>query len=139
MNYWIVALPRPDMERCLEIGTFGMNYAYLLGRVQPGDKIVFIASRREWQVMAFGEVVKGHYVSSKRVFLSNAGVFEHRIDFEAKTLPLKSELDFRTIVHRLSFIGNAVKWGPYFMHAIREMAEKDWTYIRSHLPTKTSS
>ncbi len=135
LNYWIIALPRPDMERCLDVGTFGMNYPYLLNRIEVGDKVVFCASK-EWLIIADGTITKPYYVSSKRVFLSQSGAFEHRLDFEAKRLEPEHQVDFRSLVAELSFIQNPAKWGPYFMHPIRQMSREDYEFLVGNITGK---
>lgn len=129
MNYWILALPRTDMETCMNTGIFGMSYPYLLGRVQINDKIICCASK-EWKVIGLGHVTRPHHVGHSKIFNKN-GDFPERIGFVADPLQSHEELDFRKIIPRLSFIATPEKWGPYFMHPIRQIAREDWQLIKA--------
>ena len=39
MKFWLIALPRADIEHCIKKGVFGMRRKHVLGNVKPGDKV----------------------------------------------------------------------------------------------------
>ncbi len=61
MNYWLLALRREKMEFCIDVGVFGLNRKYVLGRVQTGDKVVCIVTK-EYKIIALGEMTSEYYL-----------------------------------------------------------------------------
>lgn len=84
MNYWIIALPREDMEHCIKVGTFGLNRKHVMGKVQKGDKVVCYVTK-DCHVIALGETTSDYYMDTKKKFLSE-GLFPDRFDFKATNL-----------------------------------------------------
>jgi predicted RNA-binding protein len=76
LNYWIVALPREDMEHCIKIGTFGLNRKYVLGRIQPGDKLACYITK-ECKIISFGEVTSEYCMDTKKIFKEDGFLQEH--------------------------------------------------------------
>lgn len=124
-RYWIISLPRNDMERCIKIGKFGLNKKYLLGRIRKGDGIVCYVTK-EARVIAIGKVTEGYYQDNSRVFLSE-GKFSHRIDFAAQSL--ENEVDFRGLVEEMRFISNPQYWGAHLQLGVAEIPKEDWETI----------
>jgi hypothetical protein len=60
MNYWIISLPRPDMEHCIQIGTFGLNRKYIIGAAKPSDKVACYITK-ENKIIAIGEITSNYY------------------------------------------------------------------------------
>jgi predicted RNA-binding protein len=124
MRYWIIALPRADMEHCIRIRTFGLKRKFLLGNVSPGDKVACYTTG-ERKVIALGEVTAPYYVDDTKIFKADA-VFPDRFDFMAKPLAKEAEIDLMPLVEKLSFIKSPAHWSVYLRVGIAEMSEKDW-------------
>lgn len=131
VNYWIIALPREDMEQCIKVGTFGLNRKYLLGKVEKGDKVVCYATK-ENRIIGIGEVTKPYYMDNKKIFKAD-GLFPDRIDFNAKSLSSNEEIDIKSLVDDLIFITNKVYWTVFFKGAIKQIPKKDWDLINSKI------
>lgn len=129
MNYWLIALPREDMEHCIKIGTFGMNRKQTIGNVQAGDKVVCYVTK-ECKIIALGEVTESYYMDTKKIFKSE-GLFPDRFDFKATLLGPKSEIDFKTMVDDLQFITNKFYWTVYLRNGIAKLTPQDWKLIES--------
>lgn len=125
MRYWMIALPRADMEHCIKIGTFGLARKYVLGRVGVGDKIGCYVTK-EYKVIALGEVTAPYYLDDKSVF-KGSQLFPDRIDFSAKRI--NPELDFMSVIDQMSFIKNMAYWTVYFRNGIVEISGRDWKAI----------
>jgi hypothetical protein len=104
MKFWLLCLPEEDMEHCINIGTFGLSRKYVLAKVEPGDPIVFCASKI-WKILGVGHATKGHYVNSKQVFLKD-GQFDNRFDFESTRFPATHKRDLMSVIDQLSFVTN---------------------------------
>ena len=126
-RFWIISLPRADMEQCIKAKVFGLKRKYLLGSVQTGDGIACYVTK-DAKVIALGEVTKGYYCNKDKssVFLAD-GSFPHRIEFLAKTLG--AELDFRSLIDDLRFISNPAYWGAHLQLGITEIPKVDWELI----------
>ncbi len=127
MSYWILSLPRADMEHCIRIGTFGMKRKYLLGRVKKGDGIACYVTK-DYKIIGLGEVTSPYYMDDSDIFKSE-GVFPDRIDIKAGTL--SPELDFISIIDKLQFIKNLAYWTVYMRNGIVEIPEHDWKVINN--------
>lgn len=138
MNYWLLCLPRADMEHCIKIGTFGLNRKHLLGKVAEGDKVVCCAGKGDWKLISVGTVSSGYYVDDTKVFLRE-GLFPDRIDFAAHMLTPSEEVDLMSIIEDLSFVTNVAFWAVYFRSAIVQMTRKDWDLIASKIPRSNST
>lgn len=133
MNYWIIALPREHMEHCIKIGKFGLNRKHILGRVEAGDKVACYITK-EYKIIAMGEVTEGYYVDDAKVFKAE-GLFPDRFDFKATKLPKETEIDFMSVVDRMSFIKNLAYWSAYFRSGVVQMSASDWKAIAEKAPT----
>lgn len=133
MNYWILSLPRPDMETCVRVGTFGLTRKYILGRVQEGDKVACYVTK-EYKIIALGEVTQGYYLDVEPLFKAE-GTFPDRFDFKAEKLD--PELDFMTLIDQMSFIKNLAYWSVYFRNGIVQISKDDWASIVQR--TKTAA
>lgn len=128
MNYWIIALPREDMEHCIKIGTFGLNRKHNMGKVTKDDKVVCYVTK-ECKIIALGEVTSDYYMDTRKVFHSD-GLFPDRFNFKAQQLEVKDELDFKSMVDELSFITNKLYWSVYLRAGIAQIPQEDWTLIQ---------
>lgn len=129
MNYWIIALPREDMEHCINIGTFGLNRKWVLGKIQPGDKIACYITK-ENKIIALGETTSDYFMDTKKIFKSE-GLFPDRFNFKANLLDKGNEIDFKSLIDDLSFITNKYYWPVYFKSGIKQIPEPDWKLIES--------
>lgn len=75
MNYWLICLPRADLEQCIKAGVFGLARKHILGKVEKGDKIICCAGKGDWKIIGFGETTSDYYVDDRAVFLKS-GIFE---------------------------------------------------------------
>lgn len=128
MNYWLLCLPREDMERCIKVGTFGLQRKYILGRVEKGDAVVCCAGKGDWKIVAIGTAISDYYVDDKKIFLKE-GYFPDRFDFEAESLPKTRQLDVISIIDKLSFVKDLAYWAVFFRNGIVQMSKQDWELI----------
>ena len=139
MNYWLIAIPREDMEHCIEIGCYGRNAAAKFLAVEPGDKVACYVSR-ETKIVALGEVTRGYYQDEKKVFRASdksaphygysrteQSLFPHRINFSAEKL--EQEIEFRPLIDKLSFIKKPAYWPAYIRRGFAKLSENDWKLI----------
>lgn len=133
MNHWIIALSREDMEHCIKVGKFGLNRKHILGRVEKGDKVACYITK-EYKVIAFGEVTEPYYVDDAKVF-KGEGLFPDRFDFKAKQLPSDQEIDFMSLVDKMSFIKNLAYWSAHFRNGIVQISADDWKVIAANAKT----
>lgn len=127
MNYWILSLPREDMEQCIRIGTFGARKKFLLGQVQCGDKVVCYVTK-EFKIIALGETTSDYYLDDTAIF-RQSGAFIDRFDFKADRL--KQELAFKQFIDQVSFVKDPAYWGLFSKVAIYRMTKEDWDVISS--------
>lgn len=126
MNYWLVSLPREDTERCLKLGTFGRSQKHILGKVEQGDKLAFYVTK-DRKIIAFGEVTKPYYFDEKKIFKAE-GVYPHRFDFTATKSA--NELDFMSIIDKMSFVTNLAYWSVYLRLGFKQISAADWALIQ---------
>ncbi len=129
MRYWIIALPREDMEHCMKVGTFGMNRKGQLGKVGIGDGIACYVTK-EFKIIGLGEVTEPYYLDDEKVFRKE-GVFPDRIRFKARQLKPEEEFDFISIVDKLELITNLAYWSVYLRAGFVEISKADWDLIQS--------
>lgn len=129
MNYWLLSLPREDMEHCIKVGTFGSQRKGVLGRVQKGDKVACYVTK-ECKVIALGEALSDYYMDDKKIFKAS-GVFPDRFDFKASLLGSNNEIDFKTMVDDLGFITNKIYWTVYLRSGIAQMSHQDWNLVQT--------
>ena len=132
MNSWILALPREDMEHCIKIGVFGKNQKGMLGQVKAGDNIVCYITK-ENKIIALGEAVSDYYMDDTPVFKATEGVFPDRFKFKAKALPANRQVDLKTMVDDLEFIGNKAYWSVYLRGGMNKVTAKDWKLIQNRV------
>lgn len=128
MNYWLICLPRQDLEHCMTIGTFGRASKHILGRVCKGDPVVCCAGKGDWKIIGLGKAVGDYYMDDTKVFLKE-GHFPDRFDFEAEKLGRDREIDLMSIIDKLSFVTNLAYWAVFFRNGIAQMSKHDWTLI----------
>lgn len=129
MNYWLIALPREDMEHCIKVGVFGAHRKHSIGNVQKGDKVACYITK-ESKIIALGEATSSYYMDDKKIFKSD-GSFPDRFDFKAALLGVENEVDFKSMVDDLQFITNKFYWTVYLRTGISHMRQKDWELIES--------
>ena len=127
MKYWLLSLPRPDMEHCIKIGIFGAAQKGTLGKLCRGDKVVCYVTK-ECKIIAVGSAKSDYYIDDQKVFRS-AGDFPDRFDFEAKIFPSSGQVDIRTLVDDLSFVTNKAYWSVFFRLSNREIPKTDYDLI----------
>ncbi len=127
MNYWIICLPRLDMEHCIKQKVFGLGRKNLISSVMQGDKIACCAGKGDWKIIAIGESTSDYYVDDQDVFLKK-GNYPDRFSFEATSL--QKEFDIKTIMEDLSFVTNLAFWAVYFRNGIAKISEADWKMIQ---------
>lgn len=127
MNYWIVALPREDMEHCIKVGTFGANRKQIIGNVKKGDKIACYVTK-ECKIIALGEATSSYYMDDKKIFKAE-GAFPDRFDFQAIPLGKENELNFKSMVDDFQFITNKFYWTVYLRNGIAKITRDDWELI----------
>lgn len=130
MRYWLIALPRADMEHCIKIGTFGLSRKHVLGNIEVGDKIGCYITK-EYKIIGLGETTSEHYLDDSPVFLRKEGLFADRIDFKAIPLVGENEIDFMRFIEDMKFIKHLAHWSVYFSKGIVEITEHDWKVLVS--------
>lgn len=126
MNYWLICLPREDIEHCIKIETFGLSRKNLIANVKTGDKVICCAGKGDWKVIAVGEATSDYYLDVQPVFLKD-GIFPDRFRFHAQKLT--TEIDVIQVLDRLSFITNIAHWAVYFRNGIAKCNEDDWKLV----------
>jgi predicted RNA-binding protein len=126
-NYWIIALPREDMEHCIKIGTFGLNRKQIIGKVKKGDKIACYVTK-ECKIIALGEATSDYYLDDKKIFKAD-GLFPDRFDFKATLVGPENEMSVKSIIDDLSFVTNKYYWSVYFRNGIVKIPNTDWDYL----------
>lgn len=125
MRYWLLSLPREDMEHCMKVGVFGLRRKHTIGNVRSGDKIACYITK-EYKVIALGEATSDYYLDDEKVFRTEG----HFIDrFKFKAPKLAPELNFMDVIDQLSFIKNIAYWSVYLRNGIVEMSAKDWDLL----------
>lgn len=135
MNYWIICLPREDMEHCIKINKFGLNRNYLLGQMQVGDQVACYVSK-EFKVIAFGEITEPYYVDDSEIF-RGASLFPDRIGFKAHRLPKRTEIEFKPLVNKLSFIKDKVHWAVSLRRGVCRIDKYDWDLLQDEATCDT--
>jgi hypothetical protein len=128
LRYWIIALPREDMEHCLKIGAYGMNRKSPLNKVEKGDGIACYVTK-DRKIIATGSVTEGYYLDDAKIFKKD-GVFPDRIKFKAEKFKSAEEFDFVSIVDQLKLTTNIVYWSVYLRSGFVEISKQDWDLIK---------
>lgn len=127
MNYWMICLPREDMDHCLKIGTFGATRKVGIGKARKGDKVVCYVTK-DCKVIAVGELTSDYYMADDEIFKSK-GVFPDRFNFKAQKLGSDKEIDIKSLVDDLSFITNKAYWSVFFRLSNRQLPKEDFILI----------
>jgi hypothetical protein len=130
MNFWLICLPRVDLQHCIKVGTFGLSRKNVIKNVKTGDKLVCCAGKGDWKIIALGVATSDYFLDDEQIFLKN-GFFVDRFHFRAQNFP--SELDLMSVIDRLSFVTNPSFWAVYFRNGIAKLSEKDWQLISGRL------
>lgn len=129
MNYWLICLPREDIEHCVAIGVFGLSRKHTISQVLNGDKVACLVTReKDWKVIALGEAVSDYYIDDKTVF-KKPGIFVDRFDLRAQRL--KPEVSFTPFIEKMSFITKPAYWPVYFKNSIVKLSANDWQQIET--------
>lgn len=133
MKYWLICLPKADLEHCIKIGTFGLARKHLIDQVKQGDSIICCAGKGDWKVIATGQATSDYYVDVDNVFLKE-GLFPDRFDFEAESM--SSPLDLMKVIDQLSFVTNLAYWAVYFRNGIAKISKEDWNLLSANSRVK---
>jgi predicted RNA-binding protein len=125
----MICLPRPDLQRCIEKGVFGLPRKHIIQKVQKGDCIVCCAGKDDWKIIATGQAVSDYYLDDSPVFLKE-GFFIDRFKFE--TTNTEREIDLKSMLDELSFVTNLAYWAVYFRNGLVKMTKADWELIQEH-------
>jgi len=123
----MLALPRADLEHCIQVGTFGLSRSHTIKNVKAGDKVICCATK-EWTILAVGEATTDYYVDDKPVFL-RAGTFIDRFDFRVRLLSKQEELAFKPLIATMEFIKKKEYWPVYFKVGIVKITGSDFDHI----------
>ena len=132
MNYWLLCIPREDMEQCMKVGTFGLSRKHILGNVVKDDMVVCCAAKGDWKVIGSGTAKSDYYVDIEKIFLAE-GNFPDRFDFTSERLPKSQELDLMLIIDQLSFVKNLAYWPVFFRNGIVRLTKSDWVLIQKSI------
>jgi hypothetical protein len=132
MSYWLLCLPREDMEHCMKVGVFGLSRKHILGGVKKGDQVVCCAGKGDWKIIGQGAATSDYYVDDQKVFLKD-GHFPDRFDFRAEKLGPSSEVDIMQIIDRLTFVKDIAYWAVFFRNGVVKMSKSDWDLIMKQI------
>lgn len=131
MSYWIVSLPREDMENCIRIGTFGLGRKHSISRVKAGDRVI-CCSTKEWKILGVGDVTSDYYVDTTPIFLK-PGAFPDRFDFKGEVIHAAKQADFKDLLPVLKCVKKLDAWPVYFRNGITEIGEEDWVTVENYI------
>ncbi len=123
MNYWLICLPRADLQHCINVGTFGLQRKHIMGNVRKGDRVLCCAGKGDWKIIASGAATSNYYFDDTKLFLK-AGVFPDRFDFQSSALT--TEKDLLSIIDQLTFVTNLAYWSVFFRNGIVKISKEDW-------------
>lgn len=126
MNYWVIVLPREDMEHCIKMQVFGKNRSSFIKNVKKGDKIVCYASKA-LKFIGVGEATGDYYVDNTKIFKAD-GEYPHRFNFKAGYLG-ENEVAIKEIINELEYIQKKDYWHAYFRISPKKITKKDWQTI----------
>ncbi len=126
MNYWVIVLPREDMEHCIKIQVFGKNSSRYIKNIKRGDKIVCYASK-EQKIIAVGAATSDYYIDNEKVFKAD-GDYPNRFNLRAVLLG-QNEIGVKEIIDDLDYIRKKEYWHAYFRVSPKKITEKDWNTI----------
>lgn len=128
VNYWLICLPRNDLEQCMRVGTFGLARKHVLGHVNNGDQIVCCAGKGDWKVIGLGKTISDYYMDDTKIFLKD-GYFPDRIDIRTEKFAREKEIDLMSIIDQLSFVTKPAYWAVFFRNGIVKISKQDWDLI----------
>lgn len=131
MNYWLISLPRVDMEHCIKKGVFGASRRGALFKAKIGDKVICYITK-ECKIIATGELTSDYYMSDEKIFRTE-GDFPDRFNFRADKLASNNEVETRSMLDKLNFVTNKTYWSVYFRLSSRQISKQDYDIILSHL------
>lgn len=126
MNYWLIALPREDMEHCIEVGCFGLNRRFRVQQVREGDKVACYVTK-EYKIIGLGEATSDYFVEESPLFKRADAVFADRFKFKLDSRNLN--LNFMDVIDKMSFITNMAYWAVYFRNSIVQLTKEDWVEL----------
>ena len=136
VNYWLCVTNGENWEVIKDKGLWGVPRRSR-GRIEcvrPGDYLVFYVI--PGRVCGVFRAVSEPFVSDEPVFswteFGRPEVFPYRVRVEPVVLP-DEPLEFRSIVPRLRFIRNKVRWSVYLRGAMRSIPKEDYDVIVSSL------
>lgn len=128
MNYWLLCLPREDLEHCMKKGVFGLARKHTLGNVAKNDRVACCVTKGDWKIIGLGTALSDYYIDDANVFLKE-GTFSHRFNFTSKKLPKEQEFDIISVIDQLSFVTNLAYWAVFFRSGIAKMSVEDWELL----------
>lgn len=132
MNYWLICLPREDIEHCMNLGTFGLSRKHIVNQVKKGDSVLCCAGKGDWKVIGTGAATSDYYLSVDKVFLKD-DYFPDRFDFTSTLLSADDELDLKPILSELNFVKDLKYWAVFFRNGIVKLTEEDYLLIRERI------
>ena len=134
MRYWIYVVRKENFEITSEnqfslIG-FPERKMKMAKEVNVGDKVVLYIASGVSKIPGILEIKSDYYESRE-------WIWDDTFPIRLKTKPyiiLKKDkfLDMRKLKDKLHFIKNKEVWKVYFMHALKEIDEKDYKVIEQH-------
>lgn len=131
-RYAILALPMPDLLKCVEIGTFGAKQKAKVYSMKKGDRLILYATK-VLKIIGLGVVTGEYYVSDSNIFLAGP-FYNHRLKFHGETVAEEDQLDMKDLVPALHATKDLNRWGVRFMSPLSSVDEYDWNLITGKLP-----
>lgn len=132
MNYYLTSLRKKNYE-ILENNGFrliGFNErSHLAEKLEPGDLIfVYIGSRVS--------KIAGYVIVNDKFYWDNEllwdDVFPKRVKIEPGVI-LKEKIDIRSLIDRLSFVKNKLRYGMSFLAGLREIPCDDGEILKKEI------
>jgi predicted RNA-binding protein len=133
---WIIVASRHNMGICADKGVFGLNSKGVMGRMQPGDRLVAYI-KGEKTLSGLGTVTQAHYLDDEPLF--EGGLFHERIGIELKLLPPEKGIDIWLLVDQLDFVVNKMNWQATLVSGIKQIPMSDFRKIEAALAKGTTS
>ena len=126
MNYWLLCLPRPDLEHCIKIGIFGLPRKNTIQGVKQGDQVLCCAARGDWKILAKGEATGDYFIDIEKIFLSD-DIYPDRFEFTAAKFP--HEIDLKKFINNLNCVTKPAYWPLFFRSGITRLTLADYNLI----------
>jgi len=139
MKYWLCITTRENWEIIKNKKIWGVpqRHMNIIKKVREGDKLVFYVKQErkdkailEPKIVGIYEAIGEAYKDNKKIFKSSSGsneVYPWRIRIREVII---GELDFKSLIPKLSFIKNKKRWSGHLMgRAMVEIPEKDYELI----------